>query len=108
MLDMMLYFYVELFVGVNLQLEVFVFNGIDFFNLLCGVVSEYEVLYVIFKMVCKGIKDSGCSCVIMVVYNVIFDYSFMMVVVECVLLKCNLFYLFVIFDIVVLSGLVLG
>lgn len=74
----------------------------------CGVVSEYEVLYEIFKVVCKGIKVSGCNCVIMVVYNVNFDYSFMMVVVECVLLKCNLFYFFVIFDIAVLVGLVFG
>lgn len=108
MFDEMLYFYVEFFEGVNLQFEVLVFNGINLYDLQCGVVSEYDVLYVIFKMVCKGMKESDCSWVIMVVYNVIFDYSFIMIVVECVGFKCNFFYLFVIFDIVVLSGLVLG
>lgn len=55
--DEMLYFYVDLFEGVNLEFEVLVFNGIDFINLLCGVVSEYDVLYVIFKVVCKGLKE---------------------------------------------------
>lgn len=43
-----------------------------------------------------------------VVYNVVFDYGFLNVVIECCKIKCILFYLFVSFDIILFVGFVLG
>ncbi|SUG47925.1 ribonuclease T [Salmonella enterica subsp. arizonae] len=76
--DMTLHFHVEPFAGANLQPEALAFNGIDPSNPLRGAVSEYEALHAIFKMVRKGIKESGCSRAIMVAHNATFDHSFMM------------------------------
>ncbi len=70
--------------------------------------SEYEALHAIFKMVRKGIKDSGCSRAIMVAHNATFDHSFMMAAAERASLKRNPFHPFVTFDTAALSGLALG
>lgn len=70
--------------------------------------SEYEALHAIFKMVRKGIKESGCSRAIMVAHNATFDHSFMMAAAERASLKRNPFHPFVTFDTAALSGLALG
>lgn len=106
--DMTLHFHVEPFAGANLQPEALAFNGIDPSNPLRGAVSEYEALHAIFKMVRKGIKDSGCSRAIMVAHNATFDHSFMMAAAERASLKRNPFHPFVTFDTAALSGLALG
>ncbi|ECG3597505.1 ribonuclease T, partial [Salmonella enterica subsp. enterica serovar Haifa] len=102
------HFHVEPFAGANLQPEALAFNGIDPSNPLRGAVSEYEALHAIFKMVRKGIKDSGCSRAIMVAHNATFDHSFMMAAAERASLKRNPFHPFVTFDTAALSGLALG
>ncbi|EJI5394881.1 ribonuclease T [Salmonella enterica] len=106
--DTTLHFHVEPFAGANLQPEALAFNGIDPSNPLRGAVSEYEALHAIFKMVRKGIKDSGCSRAIMVAHNATFDHSFMMAAAERASLKRNPFHPFVTFDTAALSGLALG
>lgn len=93
---------------INLQPEALAFNGIDPSNPLRGAVSEYDALHAIFKMVRKGIKDSGCSRAIMVAHNATFDHSFMMAAAERASLKRNPFHPFVTFDTAALSGLALG
>ncbi|SUH37671.1 ribonuclease T [Salmonella enterica subsp. enterica] len=108
MADTTLHFHVEPFAGANLQPEALAFNGIDPSNPLRGAVSEYEALHAIFKMVRKGIKDSGCSRAIMVAHNATFDHSFMMAAAERASLKRNPFHPFVTFDTAALSGLALG
>lgn len=106
--DMTLHFHVEPFEGANLQPEALAFNGIDPSNPLRGAVSEYDALHAIFKMVRKGIKDSGCNRAIMVAHNATFDHSFMMAAAERASLKRNPFHPFVTFDTAALSGLSLG
>lgn len=106
--DMTLHFHVEPFAGANLHPEALAFNGIDPSNPLRGAVSEYEALHAIFKMVRKGIKESGCSRAIMVAHNATFDHSFMMAAAERASLKRNPFHPFVTFDTAALSGLALG
>ena len=103
--DTTLHFHVEPFEGANLQPEALAFNGIDPNNPLRGAVSEYDALHAIFKMVRKGIKDSGCNRAIMVAHNATFDHSFMMAAAERASLKRNPFHPFVTFDTAALSGL---
>ena len=91
-----------------MQPEALAFNGIDPNNPLRGAVSEYDALHAIFKMVRKGIKDSGCNRAIMVAHNATFDHSFMMAAAERASLKRNPFHPFVTFDTAALSGLSLG
>ncbi len=106
--DETLHFHVEPFEGAILQPEALAFNGIDPSNPLRGAVSEYEALHAIFKMVRKGIKDSGCNRAIMVAHNATFDHGFMMAAAERAGLKRNPFHPFVTFDTAALSGLALG
>ena len=96
--DETLHFHVEPFEGAILQPEALAFNGIDPHNPLRGAVSEYDALHAIFKMVRKGIKDSGCNRAIMVAHNATFDHSFMMAAAERASLKRNPFHPFVTFD----------
>jgi ribonuclease T len=107
-IDETLHFHVEPFEGAILQPEALAFNGIDPHNPLRGAVSEYDALHAIFKMVRKGIKDSGCNRAIMVAHNATFDHSFMMAAAERASLKRNPFHPFVTFDTAALSGLALG
>ncbi|NDJ57345.1 ribonuclease T [Enterobacteriaceae bacterium 4M9] len=106
--DETLHFHVEPFEGAILQPEALAFNGIDPSNPLRGAVSEYDALHAIFKMVRKGIKDSGCNRAIMVAHNATFDHGFMMAAAERAGLKRNPFHPFVTFDTAALSGLALG
>lgn len=53
-------------------------------------------------------KEVNCICSILVGYNVFFDWDFVNVVVNCNGIKCNLFYFFFCFDIVIIGGLVVG
>lgn len=106
--DQKLHFHVEPFEGAVLAPEALAFNGIDPHNPLRGAVSEYEALHAIFKLVRKGIKDSGCTRAIMVAHNATFDLNFMMNAAERASLKRNPFHPFVTFDTAALSGLVLG
>lgn len=106
--DETLQFHIEPFEGAILEPEALAFNGIDPHNPLRGAVSEYEALHAIFKMVRKGIKESGCNRAIMVAHNATFDHSFMMAAAERTSLKRNPFHPFVTFDTAALSGLALG
>ncbi|SFN46198.1 RNAse T [Izhakiella capsodis] len=106
--DEKLHFHVTPFEGSVLQPEALAFNGIDPHNPLRAAVSEYDALHAIFKMVRKGIKDSGCNRAIVVAHNASFDHTFMMTAAERVSLKRNPFHPFVTFDTAALSGLVLG
>ncbi len=106
--DETLHFHVEPFEGAILQPEALAFNGIDPSNPLRGAVSEYDALHAIFKMVRKGIKDSGCNRAIMVAHNATFDHGFLMAAAERAGLKRNPFHPFVTFDTAALSGLALG
>lgn len=106
--DQTLHFHVEPFEGSVLQPEALAFNGIDPSNPLRGAVSEYEALHAIFKLVRKGIKDTGCSRAIMVAHNATFDLNFMNAAAERASLKRNPFHPFVTFDTAALSGLVVG
>ncbi|WP_442798439.1 ribonuclease T [Pantoea vagans] len=107
-IDQTLHFNVEPFVGSLLHPEALAFTGIDPSNPLRGAVSEYEALHAIFKMVRKGIKDSGCNRAIMVAHNATFDLNFMSAAAERTSLKRNPFHPFATFDTAALSGLVLG
>jgi len=107
-LDQTLHFHVEPFVGSLLHPEALAFTGIDPSNPLRGAVSEYEALHAIFKMVRKGIKDTGCNRAIMVAHNATFDLNFMNAAAERASLKRNPFHPFATFDTAALSGLVLG
>ncbi|MFE0583970.1 ribonuclease T [Pantoea vagans] len=107
-IDQTLHFNVEPFVGSLLHPEALAFTGIDPSNPLRGAVSEYEALHAIFKMVRKGIKDSGCNRAIMVAHNATFDLNFMSAAAERASLKRNPFHPFATFDTAALSGLVLG
>ncbi|MBV4413443.1 ribonuclease T [Enterobacteriaceae bacterium YMB-R22] len=106
--DETLHFHIEPFEGAVLHPEALAFNGIDPANPLRGAVSEYDALHAIFKVVRKGIKDSGCNRAIMVAHNATFDHSFMMTAAERSGLKRNPFHPFVTFDTAALSGLALG
>ncbi|OON40439.1 ribonuclease T [Izhakiella australiensis] len=106
--DEKLHFHVTPFEGAVLQPEALAFNGIDPHNPLRGAVSEYDALHAIFKMVRKGVKDSGCNRAIVVAHNATFDHTFMMTAAERVSLKRNPFHPFATFDTAALSGLVLG
>ncbi|WP_130834939.1 ribonuclease T [[Erwinia] mediterraneensis] len=106
--DQTLHFHVEPFAGAILNPEALAFNGIDPGNPLRGAVSEYEALHAIFKLVRKGIKDSGCNRAIMVAHNATFDLNFMMAAAGRAGLKRNPFHPFATFDTAALSGLVLG
>ncbi|WP_042958921.1 ribonuclease T [Erwinia tasmaniensis] len=106
--DETLHFHVEPFPGSILLPEALAFNGIDPANPLRGAVSEYESLHAIFKLVRKGIKDSGCNRAVMVAHNATFDLNFMNAAAERASLKRNPFHPFVTFDTAALSGLVLG
>ncbi|MBK4716767.1 MULTISPECIES: ribonuclease T [Tenebrionibacter/Tenebrionicola group] len=106
--DETLHFHIEPFEGAVLHPEALAFNGIDPANPLRGAVSEYDALHTIFKVVRKGIKDSGCNRAIMVAHNATFDHSFMMAAAERSGLKRNPFHPFVTFDTAALSGLALG
>ncbi len=106
--DETLHFHVEPFEGAILQPEALAFNGIDPSNPLRGAVSEYDALHAIFKMVRKGIKESGCNRAIMVAHNATFDHGFLMAAAERAGLKRNPFHPFVTFDTAALSGLALG
>jgi ribonuclease T len=106
--DQTLHFHVEPFEGANLNPEALAFNGIDPGNPLRGAVSEYDALHAIFKLVRKGMKDSGCNRAIMVAHNATFDHNFMMAAAERTGLKRNPFHPFATFDTAALSGLVLG
>ncbi|MEJ5176839.1 exonuclease domain-containing protein [Erwinia sp. MYb416] len=96
--DETIHFHVEPFVGSVLQPEALAFNGIDPENPLRGAVSEHEALHAIFKLVRKGIKESGCSRAIMVAHNATFDLNFMNAAAERASLKRNPFHPFVTFD----------
>ncbi|KQN53553.1 ribonuclease T [Erwinia sp. E602] len=106
--DQTLHFHVEPFVGSVLAPEALAFNGIDPKNPLRGAVSEHDALHAIFKLVRKGIKESGCSRAIMVAHNATFDLNFMNAAAERSALKRNPFHPFVTFDTAALSGLVVG
>lgn len=106
--DQTLHFHVEPFEGAILNPDALAFNGIDPGNPLRGAVSEYEALHAIFKMVRKGIKDSGCNRAIMVAHNATFDLNFMLAAAGRAGLKRNPFHPFATFDTAALSGLVLG
>ncbi|KGD82516.1 ribonuclease T [Pantoea sp. PNA 14-12] len=106
--DETLHFHVEPFVGSLLHPEALAFTGIDPTNPLRGAVSEYEALHAIFKMVRKGIKETGCNRAIMVAHNATFDLNFMNAAAERAGLKRNPFHPFATFDTAALSGLVLG
>ncbi|ATZ11498.1 ribonuclease T [Erwinia amylovora] len=106
--DETLHFNVEPFPGSVLLAEALAFNGIDPANPLRAAVSEYEALHAIFKLVRKGIKDSGCNRAVMVAHNATFDLNFMNAAAERASLKRNPFHPFVTFDTAALSGLVLG
>ncbi|WP_312240424.1 ribonuclease T [Pantoea sp.] len=106
--DQTLHFHVEPFEGANLNPEALAFNGIDPGNPLRGAVGEYEALHAIFKLVRKGLKESGCNRAIMVAHNATFDHNFMMAAAERTGLKRNPFHPFATFDTAALSGLVLG
>lgn len=103
-----LQFNVNPFEGANLQPEALAFNGIEPHNPLRGAVSEYEALHAIFKVVRKGIKDTGCNRAIIVAHNATFDHGFLMAAAQRAALKRNPFHPFVTFDTAALSGLVLG
>lgn len=107
-LQLVVFVYVEFFLGVNFDLCVLEIIGIDLDNLLCGVLSEWMVLDYVFNEVCLVMCYYYCQCVVLVGYNVVFDLGFFNVVVCCIGYKCNLFYFFSCFDIVMLSGLVYG
>lgn len=49
----MFYVYVMLFEGVNFELVVLEFNGIDLNCVLCGVIDEDEVMKELCKIICK-------------------------------------------------------
>lgn len=106
--DETLHFHVNPFEGSVLQPEALAFNGIDPHNPLRGAVNEYQALHAIFKMVRKGMKDTGCSRAIMVAHNATFDHGFMMAAAERTCLKRNPFHPFVTFDTAALSGLAFG
>ena len=106
--DSTLHFQVAPFEGANLVPEALAFNGIDPHDPQREAVSEYDALHAIFKMVRKGIKDSGCNRAIMVAHNATFDHGFMMAAAERASLKRNPFHPFVTFDTAALSGLALG
>ncbi len=103
-----LHFHVEPFAGSLLNPEALAFNGIDPSNPLRGAVDEYHALHEIFKMVRKGIKDSGCNRAIIVAHNAGFDHGFLMAAANRGGLKRNPFHPFATFDTAALSGLVLG
>lgn len=88
--------------------EALAFTGIDPHNPLRGAVDEHDALHAIFKMVRKGIKDTGCNRAIMVAHNATFDLNFMNAAAERANLKRNPFHPFATFDTAALSGLVLG
>lgn len=106
--DQTLHFHVEPFIGSVLAPEALAFNGIDPNNPLRGAVSEHDALHAIFKLVRKGIKETGCSRAIMVAHNATFDLNFMNAAAERSALKRNPFHPFVTFDTAALSGLVVG
>src|SRR5699024_9208047 len=105
--DNTLHFHVEPFEGANLQPEALAFNGIDPNDPQRGAVREYDALHAIFKMVRKGIKDTGCNRAIMVAHNATFDHGFLMAAANRASLKRNPFHPFVTFDTAALSGLAL-
>ncbi|MEG3113138.1 ribonuclease T [Pantoea sp. T14] len=107
-LDQTLHFHVEPFEGSLLHPEALAFTGIDPHNPLRGAVDEHDALHTIFKMVRKGIKDTGCNRAIMVAHNATFDLNFMNAAAERANLKRNPFHPFATFDTAALSGLVLG
>lgn len=107
-LDQTLHFHVEPFEGSLLHPEALAFTGIDPHNPLRGAVDEHDALHAIFKMVRKGIKDTGCNRAIMVAHNATFDLNFMNAAAERANLKRNPFHPFATFDTAALSGLVLG
>jgi len=106
--DSTLHFQVAPFEGANLVPEALAFNGIDPNDPLREAVSEYDALHAIFKMVRKGIKDSGCNRAIMVAHNAPFDHGCLMAAAERAALKRTPFHPFVTFDTAALSGLALG
>lgn len=107
-LEYIYFFCIEFFEGVNIELVVLEFIGIKFDYLLCMVVQEEVVFIEIFCGICKVLKVNGCKWVILVGYNSSFDFGFFNVVVVCIGIKCNLFYFFFSFDIVILVGFVYG
>lgn len=107
-LDQTLHFHVEPFEGSLLHPEALAFTGIDPHNPLRGAIDEHDALHAIFKMVRKGIKDTGCNRAIMVAHNATFDLNFMNAAAERANLKRNPFHPFATFDTAALSGLVLG
>ncbi|MBJ3814011.1 ribonuclease T [Shimwellia pseudoproteus] len=106
--DQTLHFNVSPFEGAILNPEALAFTGIDPHNPLRGAVSEHDALHAIFKMVRKGVKDSGCNRAIIVAHNATFDHSFVMAAAERASLKRNPFHPFATFDTAALSGLALG
>lgn len=107
-IDQTLHFHIDPFEGALLNPEALAFNGIDPTNPLRGAVSEYDALHEIFKMVRKGIKDTGCNRSIIVAHNAAFDHGFLMAAAGRGSLKRNPFHPFATFDTASLSGLVLG
>lgn len=102
------YFAVEPFIGAQLNPEALAFTGINPADPERNAVSEYEALHAIFKMVRKGMKESGCNRAIIVGHNANFDHNFTMAAAERCGLKRNPFHPFATFDTATLSGLVLG
>lgn len=100
--------YVVLVEGLEIDLKLLEVIGIIFDYLFWLVKEEKVVLDYIFILVCVVMKKYGCQCVILVGYNVYFDFGFVNVVVVCIGYKCNLFYLFSVFDMVILVGIVYG
>jgi ribonuclease T len=107
-IDNTLQFNVKPFANAILEPSALAFNGIDPDNPLRNAVDERKAIEEIFKVVRKGIKDSGCNRAVMVAHNANFDHRFLMTAAERCNIKRNPFHPFATFDTAALSGLVYG
>lgn len=100
--------HVKPFPDANIEPASLEVNGIDPYHPLRPALPEKEALSRIFRVVRKGLRDTGCTRAVLVGHNAHFDLSFLNAAVERTGIKRNPFHPFSSFDTATLAGAVLG
>ncbi len=101
-------FNVHPFEGANIEQAALDFTGIVPDHPFRGAVAEEEALAEVFRVIRKGLKETGCNRAILVGHNAHFDAGFVNAAVARCNIKRNPFHPFTFFDTATLAGLAYG
>lgn len=94
--------------GLNLDPKSMEVNGIDPYNPFRMAKTEFEALTMVFQVIRKEVKRTGCTRAIMVGHNTTLDLNFVNAAAERNKIARNPFHQFSMFDTVSLAGLAYG